>query len=69
MKKFLKRQFTIDKYNLKAIGLGFLWGIGVVFILGLIGIQIPAIGIVVWGVVAYKYRKKFNKSKEDNKEV
>ena len=61
MKNWVKKQFTFNSKNLKAIGLGFLWAIGVTFALGIIGIQIPAIGIIVWIVVAYKYQKKFAK--------
>lgn len=61
MKKWLKKQFTLNPNNLKAIGLGFLWAIGVTFVLGIVGIQIPVIGIIVWIVASYKYNKKFLK--------
>ena len=63
IKNWFKKQFTLTPNNLKAIGLGFLWGIGITFVLGIIGIQVPAIGIVVWVVATYKYHKKFNEPK------
>lgn len=61
MKNWLKKQSTLNSNNLKAIGFAFLWAAGSTFALGIIGIKIPAIGIVIWIVMAYEYRKKFNK--------
>ena len=61
MKAWFKKQFTLNLKNLKAIGIGFLWAIGITLILGLIGINIPAIGITAWVIISYKYQKKFAK--------
>ncbi len=65
MKERIKKQFKLNPQNLKAIGLGFVWAIGVTFVLELIGVKIPTttIGIIVWIFMSYKYQKKFNKQK------
>ena len=38
MKNWLKKQFTANSKNLKAIGIGFLWAVGVSAVLGMIGL-------------------------------
>lgn len=63
MKTWLKKQFKFNPLNLKAIGIGFLWGIGVTVILAILGVQNPAIGIFVWILASYRYQKKFKAKK------
>ena len=65
MKNWFKKQFIFNPQSLKALGIGFLWAIGITAVLGIFGVNTPAIGIVVWIVVSYKYQRKFSKLKSE----
>ncbi len=68
IKNWLKKQFISNPKNLKAIGIGFLWAVGVSAVLGMIGLSNSAIGVFVWIVASYKYQKKFAKLAEQKRQ-